>query len=166
MTTRTEQKTETWIGDVVGALCDPIIVMPGGWGTPVPDWINSAITMERLIENMKAAKGEYVTGTDTEAMYYISTASLVAPIGSDWTDIYMYLFTRSIRRHKKETEVPPDLVHESLNQYQQQLLDRLKRWIYDKRVNARKERERASRRELREVAAAEKQTTQPALFEF
>lgn len=140
--------------------------MPGGWGTPIPDWINSAITMERLIENIKVTKGEYVTGTDTEAMYYISTASLVAPIGSDWTDIYMYLLTRSMRRHMKETEVPPDLVHESLNQYQQQLLDSLKRWIYNTRVKARKERERASRREGKEAAAAEKQTTQPALFEF
>jgi len=140
--------------------------MPGGWETPIPDWINSAITMERLIENIKAARGEYVTGTDTEAMYYLSTASLVAPIGSDWTDIYMYLFTRSMRRHKKETDIPADLVHESLSQYQQQLLDGLKRWIYNTRVKARKERERASRRERKEAAAAEKQTTQPALFEF
>jgi len=78
----------------------------------------------------------------------------------------MYLFTRSMRRNKKEVDIPADLVHESINQYQQQLLDGLKRWIYNTRVKARKERERASRRERKEAAAAEKQTTQPALFEF
>jgi len=165
MSTRAEQKAESWIGDIVGVFSDPIIVMPGGWGSPVPDWIGPAITMERLIENIKVTKGEYVTGTDTEAMYYLSTASLTAPIGSDWTDIYMYLFTQVMRRHKKEVDIPDDLVHESLNQYQQQLLDGLKRWIYNTRIKVRKERERASRREQRE-AAAEKQTTQPALFEF
>ena len=27
----TERKVDGWIDDVVGALCDPIIVMPGGW---------------------------------------------------------------------------------------------------------------------------------------
>jgi len=78
----------------------------------------------------------------------------------------MYLFTQVMRRHRKEVDIPADLVHESLNKYQQQLLDGLKRWIYNTRVKARKERERASRREQREAAAAEKQLVQPALFEF
>ncbi|MDD4859811.1 MAG: hypothetical protein PHR56_06370 [Dehalococcoidales bacterium] len=55
---------EKGISDIVGCLIDPIIVFPGGWGDTLPDWLKTAITMERMMGNMKELKGEEPTGTD------------------------------------------------------------------------------------------------------
>lgn len=77
------------ISDIIGALVDPIIVMPGGWGDTLPDWIKGAITLERLIMNIGALAGEKMTGTDAEACAYLYTASLTAPPSRDWTQIYL-----------------------------------------------------------------------------
>jgi hypothetical protein len=55
----------------------------------LPEWIKPAITMERLIENMKALKGETPTGTEAEVLAYMYPRSLEAPLDSDWTQIYL-----------------------------------------------------------------------------
>lgn len=85
----TERQLEKGISDIVGVFTDPIIVFPGGWGDTLPEWLKGAVTMERLIENMKALKGEPMTGTDAEACAYLYTAGLTAPMDSDWTQIYL-----------------------------------------------------------------------------
>ena len=63
---------EKGISEIVGCLSDPIIVFPGGWGDTLPEWLKTAITLERLAMNMKALKGEEMTGTDAEACAYHS----------------------------------------------------------------------------------------------
>ena len=73
----TERKVDGWIDDIVGALCDPIIVMPGGWGEDLPDWLRKRVTLERLCENLLALKeNREPTATDAEAACYLFTASL------------------------------------------------------------------------------------------
>ena len=78
---------EKGISDIVGCLTDPIIVFPGGWGDTIPEWLKTAITMERMIGNMKVLKGEEPTGTDAEACAYLMTLSLTQPMDGDWTEI-------------------------------------------------------------------------------
>ncbi|GAI11536.1 unnamed protein product, partial [marine sediment metagenome] len=78
---------EKGISEIVGALSDPIIVFPGGWGDSLPEWIKPAITLERLAMNMRALKGAEMTGTDAEACAYLYTASLTQPMDHDWTKI-------------------------------------------------------------------------------
>jgi hypothetical protein len=41
---------EKGISDIVGVFTDPILVFPGGWGDTLPDWLKTAITLERLEE--------------------------------------------------------------------------------------------------------------------
>ena len=72
---------EQGISDIVGCLADPIIVFPGGWGDTLPDWLKTAITLERMMGDMKVLKGEEPTGTDTEACAYLMTLSLT----NQWT---------------------------------------------------------------------------------
>ena len=67
MEKKDEKEAERAISDIVGAIFDPIIVFPGGWGDTLPDWMKQKVTLERLMENMKALKGEKPTGTDLEA---------------------------------------------------------------------------------------------------
>jgi hypothetical protein len=153
------------ISEIVGVFTDPILVFPGGWGDTLPDWLKTAITLERMIENMKELKGEEPTGTDAEACAYLMTVSLTQPMDSDWTQIYLYVATQTYKRWEKG-EMPADIVVDSISDYQIGELNHLKAWLYQRRIKVRTDRDRAKRREKREEAEAQHETEQPALFEF
>jgi len=161
------KEMEKGISDIVGVFTDPIIVYPsGGWEDTLPDWIKGAITLERLVMNMRLLKGEEPTGTDAEALAYMYPASLAFPLSHDWTQIYLYLASKVVPYHKKGTEMPDDIKVESLNDGQMRDLNRLKAWIYKKRRDVRLERERGARRQEKEEEAERKRQAQPALFDF
>jgi hypothetical protein len=156
---------EKGISDIVGVFTDPILVFPGGWGDTLPEWLKNAITLERLEMNMKALKGEEMTGTDAEACAYLYTASLTAPMDSDWTQIYLYIATQVYRRQGKGN-MPTDIAVDKLNDEQMRDLRRLKDWLYQRRTKIRQERDRAERRQLKEAAVAERKELQPALSDL
>jgi hypothetical protein len=104
---------EQGISDIVGCLTDPIVAFPGGWGDTIPEWLKTAITLERMIGDMKALKGEEPTGTDAEACVYLMTVSLTQPMDSDWTQIYLYIATQTYKRWEKR-EMPIDIVVDSI----------------------------------------------------
>jgi hypothetical protein len=165
----TEVQIEKGISDLVGALTDPIIVFPGGWGDTLPEWLKTAITLERLVMNIRAHRREEMTGTDAEACAYLYTAALTNPIDHDWTQIYLYIFNQVYNRHRsKESgfQVPEDIRVESISDYQMGELRRLKDQIYERRTQAKQERDRAERRGKREEEATRRKVEQPALFEF
>jgi len=165
----TAKTVEKGISDIVGVFTDPIPVFPGGWGDTLPDWLKNAITLERLEMNMKALKGEEMTGTDAEACAYLYTAGLTAPMDSDWTQIYLYIAGKVYGKWRtKESGVtmPDDIRVDSISDYQMADLNRLKDWLYRKRTTVRQNREQAERRERKEEEAAERKAEQPALFKF
>jgi len=144
----------------VGCLTNPILVFPGGWGDTLPDWLKNAITLERLAMNMKALKGEEMTGTDAEACAYLNTASLTQPMDHDWTQIYLYIAGKTYARWRtKESgvEMPDDIRVDSLRDDQMADLNRLKEWLYQKRTSIRLDRDRAERRQKKEEEAARRE---------
>jgi hypothetical protein len=153
------------ISEIVGVFTDPIIVFPGGWGDILPRWLKDAITMERMLENMKTSKEGEMAGTDAEACAYLMTVSLTQPMDSDWTQIYLYVAGQTYRRWGKG-EIPADIAVESISDFQMGELNRLKAWLYRQRARVRQERERADRREKKEQEGARRKTEQPVLFEF
>lgn len=161
----TEKQVEKGISDIVGVFADPIIVFPGGWGDTLPEWLKNAITLERLEMNVRALKGEGMTGTDAEACAYLFTAALTQPMDHDWGQIYLYIATQVYQRRGKN-EMPVDIAVDSLNDEQVRELQRLKDWLYRKRTQVRLDRDRAERRQKREEEAAKKKAEQPALFQF
>jgi len=165
----TTERVERGISDIVGALTDPIIVFPGGWGEDIPEWLKNTITLERLAMNMRALKGEEMTGTDAEACAYLMTVTLSQPVDSDWTQIYLYVAGKVYegwRSKESGTEFPEDIQVESLTREQENDLNRLKEWIYRTRTRARQERDRAERRERRQEEVARKEALQPRMFDF
>jgi len=119
--------------------------------------------------NMKTLKGEELTGTDAEACAYLYTACLTQPMDSDWTQIYLYVANQVYSRHRtKESGVqfPNDIQVESLSDYQMAELRRLKVWIYERRTQAKKQRDRVERQKKREEEATRRSMERPALFEF
>ena len=157
--------TDKGISDIIGVFADPILVFPGGWGNTLPEWLKNAITLERLEMNMRALKGEEMTGTDAEACAYFYTAALTQPMDHDWGQIYLYIATKTYRRWGKN-EMPGDIAVDSINDYRMGELNRLKEWLYRKRTGIRAERDRAERRQRKEEEATQKKTEQPVLFEF
>jgi CO dehydrogenase/acetyl-CoA synthase beta subunit len=159
------QSVEKGVSDIVGALTDPIIVFPGGWGDTLPEWLKNAITLERMMVNMRALKGEEMTGTDAEACAYLYTAGLTQPLDHDWGQIYLYVASKTYSRWRKN-EVPEDIRVESLTDEQMRDLNRLKEWLYRKRTQVRLEQERAEKRERKEEEVAKREAEHPALFQF
>jgi len=93
------------------------------------------------------------------------TVSLTQPMDSDWTQIYLYIATQTYKRWE-EGEMPTDIVVNSISDYRQGELNRLKLWLYHQRIKARQERDRAERTEKRAEAEAQREAEQPVLFEF
>jgi len=150
---------EKGISEIVGALTDPIIVFPGGWGDSLPEWLKSTITLERLVMNMRALKGEEMTSTDAEACAYLYTASLTQPMGHDWTQIYLYIAGKVYEKWRtKESGVtmPDDIRVESIDDGQMRDLNRLKAWLYQRRTTIRLDRDRTERRQKKEEKAAKR----------
>jgi len=160
----TDRKVDGWIDDLVGALCDPIIVYPSGWQDTLPDWVKPQITLERLIMNIKVIKEGGVPVGDTEALAYIYPRTMEAPMSEQWFRIYMYVFNQAMKF--KKTEVPEDLKSEKLSDYDMQELNQLKRWIYQQRVKHRKEKARGERRQAKEEAEAKELATVPVQPSF
>ena len=161
----TEKHIEKGISDLVGVFTDPIIVFQGGWGDTLPEWLKTAITLERLEMNMRALKGEEMTGTDAEACAYLYAAALTQPMDHDWGQIYLYIATKTYRRWGKN-EMPTDIAVDKLDDEQMRDLNRLKAWIYRQRTRIRLEWDRAERRQRKEEEAQLKKELQPALFDF
>ena len=134
--TKTHQ-SDAWIGDLVGVFTDPIIVTPGGWGETLPETLKAAVTLERLLENMRSSKEGNPTATDAEAACYLYTASLEAPLGHDWTEIYLYVAGKALNRNRGTT-LPEDIRVETISEQQERELADLKRWIYETRMKHRK----------------------------
>jgi hypothetical protein len=155
---------EKGISEIVGCLTDPIIAWPGGWMDTIPEKVKQQITMERLVMCMKAAKGELPTGTDAEALAYMYPRTMEAPLGRDWTDIYLYLGTKVMAG--AGSEIPKDIRRDSLDDDLMSKLNHLKAWIYQKRIQARLDRARAERRQKKEEEATQREEAQPALFDF
>ncbi|HUS04439.1 MAG TPA: hypothetical protein VMY79_02825 [Dehalococcoidia bacterium] len=131
--------------NLVGVFTDAIIVMPGGWGDSLPDWIKGEITLERLFGNVAALVGEKPTASDAEACAYLYTASLTAPMGEHWTQIYLYIAGKVMSR--RGTEFPEDIRVNTLSDYDINRLQDLKDWIYKQRIKHRQERKRAEKRQ-------------------
>jgi hypothetical protein len=139
-----KKETEGWIDDLVGALCDPIIVYPSPWKDDLPDWVKTQITLERLVMNMKVMHEGGVPVGDTEALAYIFPRTMEEPLSEQWMRIYTYVFTSAMKF--KKVEVSEDLKCESLSDYDMRELTDLKTWIFQKRVQHRKEKARAEQR--------------------
>ena len=128
------------IEEMVGALCDPIIVFPGGgWEQDLPERLKSELPLRRLIHVKLCLDGKekWDEACDLEALLYLYPASLFAPMSEQWTRIYLHLGTKCMG-----DRCPEDIRQESLDPYDMGELLGLKRWIQNQKVKARKERRR------------------------
>jgi hypothetical protein len=84
---------------------------------------------------------------------------------NDWAQIYLYVAGRTCKRWNK-SELPADIMVDSLSDNQLRELNRLKMWLYRQHCKVRQEREQRERRETKEQEKARSKAEQPALFQF
>lgn len=110
---------------LIWAITGPVIVMPGYTDMAIPDKVRERMRIERLI---LAARQENMA-SEAETMWYISIASLVAPLDRDWCEIFFYL----TRKYMLSLNVdPPDFIAEPivLNDMQEHDLKRIREWLF------------------------------------
>lgn len=128
---RDQNKSEKNFVDTIMSIFRPQIVMPSYEDMPIPQEIKESIQIERLLLAMKQEK----LSSETEALWYISTASFVAPLDREWTDIMMYLCRKWLISKKREL---PDFLQEQiiLEDMAEIELHRLRSWLYKKGMEA------------------------------
>jgi hypothetical protein len=104
-------------------LFSPIVAY-NGWEDIITDEMKNNVLTERLAN----AKSE--TGTDMEAMVYLHTASLAAPLSGEMVNVYSYLFTKYYPKEAKGIGVYCEKMDDSA----QRELTKLKDWIYKKQM--------------------------------
>jgi hypothetical protein len=135
--------------NLVGVFTDPIIAYPSAWMDTIPDMIKEQVTIQRLIA---AIAGDEMA-TDAEVAAYIYPRTLEAPIDHDWTQIYLYVTTKTCEMAHQE--VPEDIRVTKLTDWEMNDLNDLKRWIYKKRIEARGGRRREEKQQAKIVEARE-----------
>ncbi|RLI39580.1 hypothetical protein DRO64_10340 [Candidatus Bathyarchaeota archaeon] len=105
-------------------LFAPIIVFDGFEGI-VTENIIIRVMVERLSDLLSK------TATDYEAMVYLHTASLAAPLSEEWQNIYAYLFSKYHPREARKIGVYRDELTEA---EKRKLLD-LKKWLYKRQMS-------------------------------
>jgi len=141
-----ENKIEKQIDALVGALTDPIIVWPSGWGDSIPETLKSDITIYRLGQLMKGEEG---VATWPEVCAYLMTVTLERPVSSEWVHIYVYAMTQY-----KGDAMLEDIRRDHLDDYEMRMLTEFRRWLWNAKVKGRLERGKAERRQAREEAKA------------
>lgn len=113
---------------------------------PIPDKIKDEVTLYRLAE-VQTIQDKKATGW--EVMGYISSQSLVAPLDHNWYQIYMYLFSKYIKGGAEAIGIGVI----ELDIQQEQLLDRIQRWMFEKQTEHLKGIEKAALQSEKEAEA-------------
>ena len=116
----------------------PRVIHYPGWPPPEAVLGDARIELDR--PNRK-------TASDVEAMAYLSSASLSAPLSDQWCRIYFYL-TRKYLRGKgwKNFDAVKFLdEHKTLREDDERELRRLKNWIYEQQMRDLAERRRTEK---------------------
>ena len=128
--------TKKAIAGLVHAVAGPLIVYETTWADTIPDWVRKHLTVARLAQQMRVRAGKEEPGlaTDIETMAYLYPASMVAPMGHDWTEIYLWLCAKCMRDWKpfgkKNLGALDEIAPKAINSDQERQLKDLQRWLW------------------------------------
>lgn len=115
MADKIEKEVKRWFAPIIAHT---------GWEDMVTEEMKSKIQTERLANPMAT------TATDYEAMVYLHTASLAAPLSRELQEVYFFLFSNYNERQAKEIGV----YREKMTDAEQRELAKLKKWIYKRQI--------------------------------
>lgn len=124
----TKTDVKRGVFDIVDALQAPIISYPSPWNADMPERVLQDIPAGRLVA---LAKGEQLA-TIPECVAYIMPACLEFPLNSDWAEIFLYVCTMYLKDFR-HMEVPNDIKVDELDDHRTSMLNKLRRFLYDRR---------------------------------
>ncbi len=104
----------------------PLVGTPGWGGILKERWSDAIIP--RLARHKEVFETRQCT--EYEAMLYLSTASLDAPLPHGWAELYFWLFSRWNPKAASENDIPSP----ELDRSQTEDLARLRRWIFTRQM--------------------------------
>lgn len=135
------KRKDQYAFDLMDALTSPVIAYPSPWMNDIPEQILGVITLARMAALMK---GEEMA-TIPEAVAYLMPRSFEAPMGHEWTNIYLYVGREYMINFQSMSIESLDFAPAELDEYERDLLLKLRRWIWEKRRKALKDRNRVKR---------------------
>jgi len=122
--------------DLTDALRAPVLTADQSWASAIPDRILDLVVQSRMLSLIIDDK----MATYPEVIAYLMTATLRAPIPSEWIEIYTHVSCKVCEDHFGEDHWKEIDALRKLDQYKQEQLDMLRRMIYAKRRTQIKQR--------------------------
>lgn len=143
-----------FVFDFMDCLGSPIIIFPSPWQDAVPELLLKNITLARLMALMQ---GERMASL-TEVVIYMMPRTYESPLPGEWVNIYTWCSLQYVKTFKQagQLEAMMEIAPEKLSDYEQNLLKRLRVWIYDKRRKALKLKLKESKPVTKERAEQKK----------
>lgn len=126
---------DTFVEQMMYLLRAPLVGTPG-WVDILKDRWSDAI-IQRLARHREVFDTRQCT--EYEAMLYLSTASLEAPLPRGWAELYFWLFSRWNPQAASENDIPSP----ELDRSQREDLARLRRWIFTRQMERIRQRLKA-----------------------
>jgi len=132
------KQTNDFVFNFMDCLTSPIIVFKSAWQDIIPEDILKNIKPSRLL----CAVQQEEMASLTETLVYIMPRTYEAPMPTEWVNIYTWLGLQYAIQFKNNDQLNAmiEIAPNELSEYEMDLLNNLRRWIYDKRRKALKEK--------------------------
>lgn len=138
-TTKSNKKrSDDFVFNFMDCLTSPIIVFKSAWQDTIPEDIFKNIKLSRLLCSMQQEE----MASLTETLAYIMPRTYEAPMPAEWVNIYTWLGLQYAIQFKNvdQLNAMTEIAQNEISEYEMALLNNLRRWIYNKRRKALKDK--------------------------
>ncbi len=113
-----------------------LIVANKGWAESIPQWMLDEVRSERMVNGLVSAVSKKELADweligDAEVVVYLFTLSSTVPMSTEYTNIYLHLSQKLMKR--RGIELPEDIRKEKLSEYEESVFKILKQDLVGKR---------------------------------
>jgi hypothetical protein len=129
-----KKQSNDFVFNFMDCLTSPVIVFKSAWQDTIPKDILKNIKLSRLLCSMQQEE----MASLTETLAYIMPRTYEAPMPTEWVNIYTWLGLQYAGqfKNKEQLNAMTEIAPSKLSEYEKNLLDNLRKWIYDKRRSA------------------------------
>ncbi|GAB4512517.1 MAG: hypothetical protein Tsb004_18440 [Allomuricauda sp.] len=133
-----KKKDNDFVFDLMDCMASPIIVFESPWKDIIPEEMLKKVKISRLVASIQNEE----MASCTEALVYMMPRTYEAPLPMEWVNIYTWLGLQYAIQFKKKEQIvaASEIAPSKLSDYEIALLDKFRRWIFDKRRTALKSR--------------------------
>ena len=137
-----KQAKSDFVFDFMDCLTSPVIVFKSAWQDAIPKEVLKNVTLSRLLCSISGEK----MASYAEVIAYVMPRTLEAPMPLEWVNIYTWVGLQYAKEYSNQNQISAmdEIAPKNLSDYELGLLNDLRKWIYDKRRKALKEKLKVS----------------------